>query len=73
MSRTDILMTAPMMPIVIEALDKAFTLHRLWEQDDKEAFLRDIGPRIRGVATSTLYGPRSSTGCRMWRSFRVSA
>jgi lactate dehydrogenase-like 2-hydroxyacid dehydrogenase len=45
-----------MMPIVIEALDKAFTLHRLWEQDDKEAFLRDVGPRIRGVATSTLYG-----------------
>ena len=56
MSRTDILMTAPMMPIVIEALDKAFTLHRLWEQSDQEAFLRDIGPRIRGIATSTLYG-----------------
>jgi lactate dehydrogenase-like 2-hydroxyacid dehydrogenase len=56
MSRTDILMTAPMMPIVIDALDKAFTLHRLWEQADKEAFLRDVGPRIRGVATSTLYG-----------------
>jgi lactate dehydrogenase-like 2-hydroxyacid dehydrogenase len=56
MSQTDILMTAPMMPIVIDTLDKAFTLHRLWEQADKEAFLRDIGPRIRGVATSTLYG-----------------
>jgi lactate dehydrogenase-like 2-hydroxyacid dehydrogenase len=56
MSRTDILMTAPMMPIVIEALDKAFTLHRLWEQSDQEAFLKDIGPRIRGIATSTLYG-----------------
>jgi lactate dehydrogenase-like 2-hydroxyacid dehydrogenase len=56
MSRTDILMTAPMMPIVIEALDKAFTLHRLWEQSDKEAFLKEFGPRIRGVATSTLYG-----------------
>ena len=56
MSRTEILMTAPMMPIVIEALDKAFTLHRLWEQGDQEAFLKDIGPRIRGMATSTLYG-----------------
>jgi len=56
MSRTDILMTAPMMPIVIEALDKAFTLHRLWEQSDQEAFLKDVGPRIRGIATSTLYG-----------------
>jgi len=56
MSRTDILMTAPMMPIVIETLDKAVTLHRLWEQTDKEAFLKGVGPRIRGVATSTLFG-----------------
>jgi lactate dehydrogenase-like 2-hydroxyacid dehydrogenase len=56
MSQTDILMTAPMMPIVIEALDRAFTLHRLWEQPDQEAFLQEVGPRIRGVATSTLYG-----------------
>ncbi len=61
MSRTDILMTAPMMPIVIEALDKAFTLHRLWEQADKEAFLKEVGPRIRGVATSTLFGRVDAT------------
>lgn len=56
MSKADILMTAPMMPVVIEALDKAFTLHRLWEHPDRESFLRETGPRIRGVATSTLFG-----------------
>ncbi len=56
MSRTDILMTAPMMPIVIETLEKACTLHRLWEQADQEAFLKEFGPHMRGVATSTLYG-----------------
>ena len=56
MSRTDILMTAPMMPVVIDALDRAFTLHRLWEQSDQETFLKEVGPRIRGVATSTLFG-----------------
>ena len=61
MSRTDILMTAPMMPIVIDALDRAFTLHRLWEQADKDAFLQDVGPRIRGVATSTLFGRVDAT------------
>ncbi|MET0530866.1 MAG: 2-hydroxyacid dehydrogenase [Microvirga sp.] len=61
MSKADILMTAPMMPIVIETLDKAFTLHRLWEHDDPEAYLRDIGPRIRGVATSTLYARMDRT------------
>jgi lactate dehydrogenase-like 2-hydroxyacid dehydrogenase len=53
---TDILMTTPMMPIVIETLEKACTVHRLWEHDDSAAFLREVGPRIRGVATSGSYG-----------------
>jgi lactate dehydrogenase-like 2-hydroxyacid dehydrogenase len=61
MSKTDILMTAPMMPVVIDALDKAFTLHRLWEHEDRGKFLSEIGPRIRGVATSTLFGRMDAT------------
>jgi lactate dehydrogenase-like 2-hydroxyacid dehydrogenase len=61
MSKTDILMTAPMMPVVIDALDKAFNLHRLWEHEDKETFLSETGPRIRGVATSTLFGRMDAT------------
>jgi lactate dehydrogenase-like 2-hydroxyacid dehydrogenase len=60
-AQAEILMTAPMMPLVIDMLDKAFTLHRLWEQEDKEAFLSTHGPRIRGVATSTLYGRVDAT------------
>lgn len=56
MSKADILMTAPMMPVVIDTLDRAFNLHRLWEHADHDRFLSEIGPRIRGVATSTLYG-----------------
>jgi lactate dehydrogenase-like 2-hydroxyacid dehydrogenase len=53
---TDILMTTPMMPIVIETLEKACTVHRLWEHDSSAAFLTEVGPRIRGVATSGSYG-----------------
>ena len=56
MSKADILMTAPMMPVVVDALEKASNLHRLWEHPDRESFLQEIGPRIRGVATSTLFG-----------------
>lgn len=56
MKQTEILMTGPMLPSVIEALDEAFTLHRLWQQEDRAACLRDIGPRIRGVAASALGG-----------------
>jgi lactate dehydrogenase-like 2-hydroxyacid dehydrogenase len=56
MSKAEILMTAPMMPVVIDALDRALTLHRLWEHEDRASFLREVGPRIRGVATTTLFG-----------------
>ncbi len=56
MKQVEILLTAPMMPSVVDALDRAFTLHRLWEQSDPDQFLKAAGPRIRGLATSTLFG-----------------
>ncbi|MCB5177340.1 2-hydroxyacid dehydrogenase [Microvirga lenta] len=61
MTKTDILMPGPMMPSVIEALDRDFVLHRLWEQSDREAFLREVGPRIRGLAASTVAGRTDGT------------
>jgi lactate dehydrogenase-like 2-hydroxyacid dehydrogenase len=56
MARPEVLMIAPMPASVIDALDDAFTLHRLWLQSDKDRFLREVGPRIRGLAISTLAG-----------------
>jgi lactate dehydrogenase-like 2-hydroxyacid dehydrogenase len=56
MKDIEVLMTAPMLPSVTEALDSAFVLHRLWEHGDAAAFLETAGPRIRGLATSTLFG-----------------
>jgi lactate dehydrogenase-like 2-hydroxyacid dehydrogenase len=56
MTPVEILMTAPMIPTVAEALERSFTLHRLWEQSDQDAFLQTVGPRIKGVATSTFFG-----------------
>ena len=47
---TDILMTAPMHPAVAEVLERSFTLHRLWEQTDQQAFLARMGREIRGLA-----------------------
>ncbi|WP_347301953.1 2-hydroxyacid dehydrogenase [Croceibacterium sp. TMG7-5b_MA50] len=57
MTNPAILMPAPMLPSVIDALDRRFTLHRLWEQSDPDAFLQAHGPAIRGMAASTLAGP----------------
>lgn len=56
MNRVEILMTAPMLPSVIHALENEFELHRLWEQPDPAAFLKSDGSRMRGIATSTRYG-----------------
>jgi lactate dehydrogenase-like 2-hydroxyacid dehydrogenase len=56
MTRPDILMPAPMADAVIAALDARFTLHRLWDRADPDAYLGDVAPRIRGMAVSTLAG-----------------
>ena len=56
MTDRDILMPAPMADAVITALDARFVLHRLWEQADPAAYLATVGPRIRGMAVSTLAG-----------------
>ncbi|MTI45495.1 lactate dehydrogenase-like 2-hydroxyacid dehydrogenase [Roseibium hamelinense] len=50
MTKPDILLPRKMLPIVEEQLDEAFTVHRLYEADDRTAMLAQIGGRIRGVA-----------------------
>ena len=49
--KPEILMPRPMAPRVIEQLDSRFTLHRLWEAADADAFIAQHAPRIRGIAT----------------------
>ncbi len=56
MSRPIVLMPAPMPEGVIAALDAQVTLHRLWEQDDPEAFVATVGPSVRALAANTLAG-----------------
>ncbi len=50
MSDAPILMLSPMAPHVIESLDGAFALKKAWEAPDREAFLAEVGPTIRGLA-----------------------
>ncbi|MFD1033479.1 2-hydroxyacid dehydrogenase [Sphingomonas hankookensis] len=56
MPAAQILMPAPMADDVVAALEARFTLHRLWEQDDREGYLRSVAADIRGLAVSTLAG-----------------
>lgn len=51
MKSIEILATGAMMPLIMDGLEQAFTLHRLPGPAEREAFLAETGPRIRGVAT----------------------
>ncbi|MCJ2130213.1 2-hydroxyacid dehydrogenase [Methylobacterium sp. E-045] len=51
MQPADLLLLKPMQPSVMEALAAAFTLHRADTAPDPDAFYREIGPRIRAMAT----------------------
>ena len=48
--KTDVLMTGPLMPLIIEGISKAFNLHKLWEAKDPEALLTKLAPTLRAMA-----------------------
>lgn len=54
--RVEVLMPAPMAPDVIEAIERDFTFHRLWEQPDPDRYLAAVAPRIRGMAVGGAAG-----------------
>jgi lactate dehydrogenase-like 2-hydroxyacid dehydrogenase len=50
MPRRHLLMTGPMMRMVMEQLDAAFEVHRLWEAEDRDRLIADVGDRIEAIA-----------------------
>ena len=57
MKNSQVLMTGPMMPLIIDRLDRSLTLHRLWDMDDPQGFIRDRGAEIGGIATGAFLAP----------------
>lgn len=49
--KIEILLVGPPKPTIVNGL-ASFTLHRLGEAKDRDAFLREIGPRVRAIASS---------------------
>ena len=54
--KPEIVLTGPMMPHVIEALEAAYTVHRSDEAEDLAAFLAEVAPSVRGIATGGHHG-----------------
>lgn len=53
MPKPDLLMTGPMMQTIQDQLAQRFTLHKLWEATDKEAFLRHLAPSVAAFASGS--------------------
>jgi lactate dehydrogenase-like 2-hydroxyacid dehydrogenase len=48
-----------MMPLIMEGCEAAFEVHRYWQAADRAAFLRQVGPSIRGICTGTFTGVKT--------------
>lgn len=46
-----VLLIAPVLDSLLDKLSTAFTVHRLYEQPDADAFLQQVGPTIQAVVT----------------------
>jgi lactate dehydrogenase-like 2-hydroxyacid dehydrogenase len=54
--KPEIVIIGPMYPPTQARLEELFTAHRLWEAPDRDALLRELAPRVRGVAVYALHG-----------------
>jgi lactate dehydrogenase-like 2-hydroxyacid dehydrogenase len=48
--KPDILLIGASKPVMVDGLSPAVTLHKLGEAKDKDAFLAEVAPRVRGIA-----------------------
>ncbi len=52
----EIAVVGPQRPFVLEALEKEYTVHKVFEAPDKIAALRPLAERVRGVVTNAMVG-----------------
>jgi lactate dehydrogenase-like 2-hydroxyacid dehydrogenase len=51
MGKPHLLQAGAYPPMDQEPIDAAYTVHRLWEAGDRAAFLAEVGPAVRAIAT----------------------
>jgi lactate dehydrogenase-like 2-hydroxyacid dehydrogenase len=52
MSKIDLVMTVPLPSLIIDGLERDFTIHKLWQADDWEALLDKVAPDVRAIAAA---------------------
>jgi lactate dehydrogenase-like 2-hydroxyacid dehydrogenase len=49
-NKAEVLLLGPAMPLIVEGIDKNFTLHKLFEAKDRDAMIAELGPRVKAMA-----------------------
>ena len=57
-NKADVLLLGPAMPLIVEGIEKNFTLHKLFEAKDHDATIAELGPRVQAD------GGRRRRSCR---------
>jgi lactate dehydrogenase-like 2-hydroxyacid dehydrogenase len=59
--KIDVLMIEPLMPLIVEGVEKDFNLHKYWEAADRDALVARLAPSLRAiVAGGSLHQKVSS-------------
>src|SRR5580658_10620428 len=67
--KPDILLIGPPKPAFAKGLDPAFTVHRLFDARDRDAFIASVADRVRGFAVT--YSNQKVDGAFMGRFPRL--
>ncbi len=60
MTQPEILVLGPQLPSLIEALERDYKTHKLWQIENPASFLAAKGPQIKGLVTSFINGADKS-------------
>jgi len=55
-TKPEIILTVPIYAPALAELEGEFTVHKLWTAPDRDAFLQQISPRVRGAVTTGPFG-----------------
>jgi hydroxypyruvate reductase len=58
--KPEILLIGPLMPECLNALERDYTAHRLWQVPERDAFLQQTGSKIRAIVTTGALGANAS-------------
>ncbi len=61
----EVLLMGPMYPPTMESLDAAFTVHKVFQAQDRDAFLASLADRVSAAATTAFRGMDAATMAKL--------